>query len=749
MTLSQETDHSARPAKRCAHPKAGTPAFAPREARSFGGQPLFAASHELAKEILMSLDIPRLYRAACNICPAPIVSLAIISIAIVSLMITLSGCGQTDPMLPDVNRLDSGQNVSEITADSIESIPHHIRGEWSVSIDRAGLIEVEPIRTASAHWDVTGFISPQKCPGCLQFTNLSFIDTNLVSVTVALTHPFPGVSDLDGFDVKGVALGLPAIDFASGSVSRFIENPDGYTARWSHDPWADLNPFLDYAIDNPERRFANGTIHEREFIARLPESGPLEFDYIIDACWLPPDEIDPKNPSLSPHCNEAYGLNIDVSGKINPLPGSSADVTIEFHDWQNDGADASVTMEIPSLINDPVPAIFVSETDSVIFSCAVSNEKNAPAGIYDALVRIRDPLNNPETDSLTSFQIVKIEVTDIVPELTGIEIEPDALSLPDTNSIDQFHLYGIYSDDSKLLITNSVDWDVTGTDLNGNDLASIDPDGAITRLSSKWWGGTATVTADYQGHHDSATAYCEDPFADENDVEFGELNEEGVGFAIPERLIGPPSGAGSGAGSLEVCSLGYGGIATLEFTDNVIVNEPGADFIVFENPFYSGGCDWNGDWQHGVWNETVVIEVSRDGIEWLRMPCDYIADNETCGIQPWMNINSFSGLGGVHPVYAYVYPDGSLKDDIDPTDPDTAGGDSFDLADVGLDWCRFVRLIDTGKESQFPGTGQYDDDGDLILDFGKMSGMGAVPGCAGFDGDSVAAIHSGNPLSVQ
>jgi hypothetical protein len=95
-----------------------------------------------------------------------------------------------------------------------------------------------------------------------------------------------------------------------------------------------------------------------------------------------------------------------------------------------------------------------------------------------------------------------------------------------------------------------------------------------------------------------------------------------------------------------------------------------------------------------------------------------------------------------------VYEDGSLKDGIDPTDPSSAGGDSFDLKDLGLGWCRFVRLIDTGDSEDAPETEQYDSDGDLILDLGKIS-FGGEPGKAGFDGDSVAAVHSASPLSIK
>jgi hypothetical protein len=73
------------------------------------------------------------------------------------------------------------------------------------------------------------------------------------------------------------------------------------------------------------------------------------------------------------------------------------------------------------------------------------------------------------------------------------------------------------------------------------------------------------------------------------------------------------------------------------------------------------------------------------------------------------------GCAGHHPVYANSdTPEGR---DIDPTDPEKAGGDPFDLADVALKVARFVRITDLDNGSGDKGT-------------------------AGFDLDAVAAMHS-------
>jgi hypothetical protein len=55
----------------------------------------------------------------------------------------------------------------------------------------------------------------------------------------------------------------------------------------------------------------------------------------------------------------------------------------------------------------------------------------------------------------------------------------------------------------------------------------------------------------------------------------------------------------------------------------------------------------------------------------------------------------YDSCAGWHPVLAN--PD---TNDLDPTDPDVAGGDSFDLAELELDWIRYVRIDDIADDKQ-------------------------------------------------
>jgi hypothetical protein len=144
----------------------------------------------------------------------------------------------------------------------------------------------------------------------------------------------------------------------------------------------------------------------------------------------------------------------------------------------------------------------------------------------------------------------------------------------------------------------------------------------------------------------------------------------GAGFGqsrMPEVVCGPPKGAGDALGGLDVVSLGRGGEIVVEFGENAAVDGPGADFLVFENPFVRSGGD--------VFRELAEVSVSDDGATWAAFPCDPARPDE-------------GACAGRNVVYAN--PDAGVS----ALDPTAAGGDPFDLAAVGLARARFVRVRD-------------------------------------------------------
>lgn len=209
-----------------------------------------------------------------------------------------------------------------------------------------------------------------------------------------------------------------------------------------------------------------------------------------------------------------------------------------------------------------------------------------------------------------------------------------------------------------------------------------------------------------------------DPHADA--VDSFQVGTSG-GFGSQAAVLGAPVGSGLFQGGLDVLSLGLGGVVVVEFADNVIVDGDGDDFTVFENSFLEVTLALlTGD----PFSEPGRVSVSQDGTNWFTFPCTLSQGNG-----PF-----YPGCAGVYPVLAddgdpnaphasipTTTPIGDLigQDALSIDPPPGAGGDSFDLADSGLAWVRFV----------------------------EIEAAGFIDGPAGannaaFDLDAVSAIHS-------
>jgi len=133
-------------------------------------------------------------------------------------------------------------------------------------------------------------------------------------------------------------------------------------------------------------------------------------------------------------------------------------------------------------------------------------------------------------------------------------------------------------------------------------------------------------------------------------------------FGLPEYALGKASG-----NSVNVVSLGDGGIATLQF-DRPIINGPGPDFAVFENGF--------GD----QFLELAFVEVSSDGEYFVRFPSVSLTPSDT----------QVEGFGTLDPTYIHNLA-GKYR---------VGYGTPFDLQDlidstgIDLNDIRFVRIID-------------------------------------------------------
>ncbi len=176
----------------------------------------------------------------------------------------------------------------------------------------------------------------------------------------------------------------------------------------------------------------------------------------------------------------------------------------------------------------------------------------------------------------------------------------------------------------------------------------------------------------------------------------------GFGAAqMPEVVYGPPLGGGSSAGSTDVVSLGVGGSIVLSFAPNAIVDGPGVDFVVFENPFWIGGNSSD------IYAEPGEVSVSDDGVTWTTFPCTATLETPPYGSCAGWNV---------------VDSNPKSSNPISPIDYPACGGDGFDLAAIGVTHARYVRIVDhsgevcpTDPQQPKPNTDGFDLDAIAII----------------------------------
>jgi len=119
-------------------------------------------------------------------------------------------------------------------------------GFWEVSIDRAsGEIDIIPVRDAMFNVNVQQFLSPPFVPVHqmqIRILPSSDLGAGYVECEVSLTHPFLGLNQYKGFDVRGIFMADgtrtsehdPAIMYGcEESDEAHMLNPDGYTRWWN------------------------------------------------------------------------------------------------------------------------------------------------------------------------------------------------------------------------------------------------------------------------------------------------------------------------------------------------------------------------------------------------------------------------------------------------------------------------------------------------------------------------------------
>ena len=294
---------------------------------------------------------------------------------------------------------------------------------------------------------------------------------NVVTVDIGLTHPFAGLNEFAGFDVKGILISradlidaTPSRDMSiPGPTTLRLMNADGYTRMWNPeefpynpdnnlftysdgllgapDEWANYDAQLNgykYFCDglNPGDPVSNmpftsrglfipGSKNIRTYQLAMPQV--LIFNYAVDASWEFPNGLSPwaipDDYPISANSPEAYHIDYSLEGiMFAENAGSDMNLYITVYDHQP-GSIQNVYVEAKDLFFADAPnppAVFTASFEGStqftdVYSVHLENFEGAEAGTYPALIYVEDieedfRLNKSEIEQGLQFEGIKVAV---------------------------------------------------------------------------------------------------------------------------------------------------------------------------------------------------------------------------------------------------------------------------------------------------------------------------------------------------
>lgn len=287
------------------------------------------------------------------------------TVLLAALLIVVMGCsGGGNPTIPttDLTTDIVGQSAQQQT---------HLWGYYDVMIDVENqTVEYVVNRSVQFTANVVDFVNGS--PANLQFNIISTpVEPTYigVSIDVGITHPFPGLTEYNGYDVRGVFMGDGSgtldysldCDYAVQGTDQYMFEADGCT-RWfnrsefttpgvlGYTPGlfasggfagtATINPYMYFADGlttsgdafdflagtDDDGVFAAGHTNRRHYDLRFPTTKGVVFGYAIVANW----EDEAIHPSNAP---EAVACDMNITDSVWFDPGddtNGGNLTLEF-----------------------------------------------------------------------------------------------------------------------------------------------------------------------------------------------------------------------------------------------------------------------------------------------------------------------------------------------------------------------------------------------------------------------------------
>jgi hypothetical protein len=258
----------------------------------------------------------------------------------------------------------SSRNLNQITlpdnnSDSAFSIPlgsslpdgHSPLGFWNLSFDPSTLnVEVTQDRNLSAHYNLTSSLTPSIILNSYNPT------TGILDVDVKINNTYP----INGYDLRLIIF--------TDAAGHFLENWDDFTNLYDIGGGNIINPFKAYAKAETNRKFAAYTQHTENLKLYIP-AGDFSVKLAIDACF-------PSN------CTEPYSIDNFTQGTLKETTGSSAPVSVDVSDWQNNVS--AVYLYCPFITGGPL--VTMSHGSGNTWSGTLTNNAGIGFGQYTGYI---------------------------------------------------------------------------------------------------------------------------------------------------------------------------------------------------------------------------------------------------------------------------------------------------------------------------------------------------------------------------
>ncbi len=402
-------------------------------------------------------------------------------LVLVSISLITLGCSTGSPTAP--SNLESGR----LQADRPAIAGDHGRwnwGHWELTFDlESGTVFAEPLRSAEMHFNVVPLLNDGTPDSLLGFSNLLVDGTNhTLQVDISLTHPFPDLPQVPGFDVHGIlftkgnAITLYSANaVVAGPNEPRLINADGYTRWWNPTEFVvpGMFGYIDGAYGSPHlganyeinlagyKYFANGlgateslteldvskrgtflagSTNRRRYLIDFGDdpANYLKFNYAVDANWAKATGFKPGDPGpivpddfpLTANCPEPYGIR--VTETMNTLSATSAGGTggtlmlnIDVFDWQALDPLSTVPVEVSTV-----------QVDCPAFGLGPINAAVVPGSDLGGHM-------STYTATLTGSSLYKLDTVDffVVATMSGMDYQNDLTNYQGADPLQAYFLY--------------------------------------------------------------------------------------------------------------------------------------------------------------------------------------------------------------------------------------------------------------------------------------------------------------------